>query len=679
MECTRVNGIGLWNSWTRNFQTPLQALLDLLDNSFDASISKESQKTKSKKKNHKSNGAMKEDKFSKSFVFEGKIDVSTLQYKEAEKSGIIITNNSEVPIKPLVEILEVYRSTKGKQSESVGENGVGLKQGCATLSDLSFVISRKNEIIEIGVIASSLQEEEGIRLPSFKIDYTHTSSADASKSLMEAIDNSIEEDIGVIDCVKELGNGDYEVGINRLVDQCENLFSKQWSDYVFCVMLANLKHGSELDYHDDVKNTRQLSVSKRKNSSNKAKILLDELKKELPRFYIHVPPQFEFIIDSVPVAFNYWQNRLVELSSFNIKIDKKVTWSSYDKKDDEWKNPPNGYNMKLYLGFDTTRFKDPKTPSACCMFIYSRQSGRLIKAIYDARADLGLFNSGSDYSQGLTVIVDDCDGMLPLNPTKQDIAFGEEEYGNAHKANLFSWTAAYVFFFWNHHADKVDKSKRALGDKVGAFHKEACARIKKIQAIPMLPLTQLKLTTFGGINWVKHHTLKIRPAPKQSVRERKGRGTKFRIESIKYEDSDTDADLSDVSEKYVPTRKRKKAIKYNEDNAASIEEIYSNSEVGRNSFRSHLTRSLSPVPADEQSNFHAKASHIRLEAELQEVENRVSKIRRELDGKTRLKIEQKKHIEQKINDKVTAIVELQTKIQGMDRMMKEMINSVSSA
>ena len=35
---TRVNGIGLWNSWTRNFKTPLLACLDLLDNSFDAAL-----------------------------------------------------------------------------------------------------------------------------------------------------------------------------------------------------------------------------------------------------------------------------------------------------------------------------------------------------------------------------------------------------------------------------------------------------------------------------------------------------------------------------------------------------------------------------------------------------------------------------------------------------------------
>ena len=35
---TRVNGIGQWNAWTRNFNSPLLALLDLFDNSVDAAM-----------------------------------------------------------------------------------------------------------------------------------------------------------------------------------------------------------------------------------------------------------------------------------------------------------------------------------------------------------------------------------------------------------------------------------------------------------------------------------------------------------------------------------------------------------------------------------------------------------------------------------------------------------------
>eukprot|EP00957_Ditylum_brightwellii_P114720 8747716-Ditylum_brightwellii.AAC.1 len=63
--------------------------------------------------------------------------------------------------------MEVYSSSKGKATESIGENGVGLKQGCATLSDLSFVFMRNKEELSLGVIARTLQRPEGCVLPSF--------------------------------------------------------------------------------------------------------------------------------------------------------------------------------------------------------------------------------------------------------------------------------------------------------------------------------------------------------------------------------------------------------------------------------------------------------------------------------------------------------------------------------
>ena len=44
---------------------------------------------------------------------------------------------------------------------------------------------------------------------------------------------------------------------------------------------------------------------------------------------------------------------------------------------------------------------------------------RLIKDYRDARGELLLSAGGTDFCQGLTIIVDDKHGMLPLNPTKQ--------------------------------------------------------------------------------------------------------------------------------------------------------------------------------------------------------------------------------------------------------------------
>ena len=46
----------------------------------------------------------------------------------------------------------------------VGENGVGLKQACATLSDRSFVLvkNEKKKLVELGIIAEELQSSEGV-------------------------------------------------------------------------------------------------------------------------------------------------------------------------------------------------------------------------------------------------------------------------------------------------------------------------------------------------------------------------------------------------------------------------------------------------------------------------------------------------------------------------------------
>jgi hypothetical protein len=65
------------------------------------------------------------------------------------------------------------------------------------------------------------------------------------------------------------------------------------------------------------------------------------------------------------------------------------------------------------------------------LFVYSRQSGRLIKHSVDGSSVLGLTSSGTQFCQGSTILVDDIHGKLPLNPTKQDLAFGEEANGES--------------------------------------------------------------------------------------------------------------------------------------------------------------------------------------------------------------------------------------------------------
>ena len=79
-------------------------------------------------------------------------------------TGLCIINNCLKRVRPLEKVLEVYNSSKiNSGAGDIGENGIGLKQGCATLCDLSFVFVKNgsNDDIELGIIASMLQKEEG--------------------------------------------------------------------------------------------------------------------------------------------------------------------------------------------------------------------------------------------------------------------------------------------------------------------------------------------------------------------------------------------------------------------------------------------------------------------------------------------------------------------------------------
>lgn len=64
--------------------------------------------------------------------------------------------------------------------------------------------------------------------------------------------------------------------------------------------------------------------------------------------------------------------------------------------------------------------------------------------------------------QGLTILIDDIEGRLPLNPTKQDVAFGEQAHGKVHKDNLFTWVGCVTKFFYEYHLAKFNNKRTRL-------------------------------------------------------------------------------------------------------------------------------------------------------------------------------------------------------------------------
>ena len=171
---TRVDGLGLWRSWKRNFKNKLLALLDLIDNSLDAALvgahprpspgpclddhdnrfvgrvhiypddmmphDQVTAAIPSSASTSTSTVVTPEDVSCSSDLVVGSapppsVWPGTTQAKQRQigplPSGLCIVNNSKQSIRPMKQVLEIYNSSKVNSGASdIGENGVGLKQGC---------------------------------------------------------------------------------------------------------------------------------------------------------------------------------------------------------------------------------------------------------------------------------------------------------------------------------------------------------------------------------------------------------------------------------------------------------------------------------------------------------------------------------------------------------------------
>ena len=505
-----VDGVGMWKSWTHNYEHPRFACLDLIDNCFDATL-------------HPN--------------FEGKIWI-----KQFGNNGMTIINNSFKTIKPLEETLTAYRSEKNsaedaqlqqacqQRKDAIGEYGVGLKQACATLSDTSFVLTRNKNILEFGIVAESLQTKNSVFFPKFSFTIEGNTDTDTNSSdrnwqnmteweleleLTERITNAVSTNESVLLLVvRELGNGKHKEGIQALVQRFMLMCTdKDWKDYanVFQLILTDLIH------------TQSRQNNPYFTSANHQKFM-NEIRELLPKYYINIPLiGFSFYLNNERVLFSYWQHRLVEMTKFTVYIPKDKPIA--DIRAANWFQ--QGYELSVYCGFDALRIIDGQQPKTCQLNIYSRASGRLITVEDDARALLGLASSGVDYSQGLTVIVDDVGGELPLKPTKDGITWSKDAKGEAHKSNLLAWTGAVAFQYWKHHANlfakkcKSTESKTLLSRAVKSFAEPVKARLAEQERMAKEKVTlddddedldpswkyerleKAKFTMFSDVTWKK--------------------------------------------------------------------------------------------------------------------------------------------------------------------------------
>jgi len=355
-----------------------------------------------------------------------------------------------------------------------------VKQGCATLSNLSFVLSRNEYCFSIGIVALELQKHAGIYLPSFEFTW-HPVSEDSdsedsdSEELQDFLDRQLQHICDVNEDVKKVMK---KYGTDRLVQHFLRMTQDLWSfhnnEYIFSLVIDELKHGHVLDTEMPVELNEGRETRQHSHVENG---FLTQIYDELPKHYLHVAHSFDVKIQSKRVTFAHWQRRLIEMSHFQVLIDKKDSMDSELLSAYNQNKVPNHdfHPLNVYLGFDAIRCGDPQSKGSKCATVYyhSRRAGRLIKHHRDARGELRLSSGGTQYCQGLTVIVDDRIGALPLNPTKQDFAFGESEHGETWHDNMILWIAAIAKLYYNYHLDNCGGLKKTLTGKVSAKYNSA--------------------------------------------------------------------------------------------------------------------------------------------------------------------------------------------------------------
>ncbi|KAL7549403.1 hypothetical protein ACHAWF_012676 [Thalassiosira exigua] len=194
----------------------------------------------------------------------------------------------------------------------------------------------------------------------------------------------------------------------------------------------------------------------------------------------------------MPSSDAFVSKSLVEFTKIEIPCRSEIPFDQ-----DFGHETPDSYFLSVYLGFDRFNIARPEegvAPSKkCSLYTYSRvsvhkayqlrstplllnsghpalkASGRLIQYEPDARTMLGLGAGGTEFCQALTVIIDDKDGHLPLDPTKQGIAFGNQAHGEVHRKNLYAVVGCVVKFYYRHHLKKYGGRKTILTEKITAF------------------------------------------------------------------------------------------------------------------------------------------------------------------------------------------------------------------
>jgi hypothetical protein len=471
--------------------------------------------------------------------------------------------------------------------------------------------------LSLGVIAKRLQTPAGLYLPAYHFELeaqtvkllqqqgnnasSHHRYSVVYADILATLSMIVEQDDDMAFVIQLYGgqnnnnnnnnNNSLQHGLDRMTRHfCELVID--WADepHVFSLVLDHLKHtpsssSSSLTSRttsaassstSSIASTTELPASQQKQASA-VESFLHLIRQELPKQYIHIADSVCIDVGNTNntnnrVEFNYWQRRLVELTQFRVMIDSQrlvsvettcdpnkviATQDTDDNTDDH-----HEYSLNLYLGFDPERLANPTERHTASMMCYSRQAGRLIKCFKDARGELNLDNGGTRFCQGMTIIVDDLHGRLPLNPTKQDFAFGERVKGEIHHQNILTWVGAIAKLYWTFHFETWgQRSMETLTNLVLSKLRNA-RRLQATVPKSIRSISDSQFSAFSGVNWKvmqqkrKGHgdLVFLRPTRRDTLSVIPGRDTLLRFGTYNEEIPERRVKATSVKPKAAPAK-----------------------------------------------------------------------------------------------------------------------------
>ena len=162
-------------------------------------------------------------------------------------------------------------------------------------------------------------------LPAFQ--FLHDGSDDGDSSLKEQMvalfSRSNHSDVA--QCIAQYGaeatDGDpsLDAGIDVLCRRFDDMRGNFYgNDHVFEVILNKIRDGQ-----NEGVMTKRAVDAQQKITVNQ---LVTDLQQVIPKTYLHIPADFEFIVGDEELRFNFWTERLVEMSTFTVMIGTTIPW-----------------------------------------------------------------------------------------------------------------------------------------------------------------------------------------------------------------------------------------------------------------------------------------------------------------------------------------------------------------